>query len=137
MTPRIPHFHDGHLVGIQLGDDSALLTIEDAEGLRHQLHLSGVATLQMDDFREGNIINDLFVISGVSPDSKVLERLFAGPHPDAAAHYHDKHRAFIENKRAAVANGEASLVVVTPSYGADLVAYCSNIVLQTLPTEET
>lgn len=68
------------------------------------------------------------VITGQSPyEHSGLERLFEPPHPWAAEPYHREHAKMIERQSARIAAGEVSMVVIVPSYGADLIAMCSDV----------
>lgn len=123
----IPSFHDGLLTGISVSEKCAVLFVTRVDDTRWRLDLEGVSGLRADDFRQGNIISHLEVISGVPPRRDWLEELFGGPHPSAAPEYHDKHRDCLDRMTRSVQSGEASLLVVTPSYGCELLALCASV----------
>lgn len=82
----------------------------------------------MEDFRDGNIISMVEVVSGSLPyEHAGLERLFQPPHPAAAEEYQKAHAIVLERQAARIASGEVSLVVIVPSYGADLLAICREV----------
>ena len=94
----------------------------------------GVEALSISDFREGNIILELQVVTGPKFEEVGLSSgdvratlvvLFPGPHPAAVRKYHDEYEDFLAEKTKRLQEGPARLVVLDPSYGADLVAYCS------------
>lgn len=82
----------------------------------------------MEDFRQGNTISMVEVVTGHAPyEHSGLERLFEPPHPSAAEPYHREHTTIIEKQSARIAAGEVSMVIIVPSYGADLMAICRDI----------
>ena len=123
----IPTFHDGLLTGINVSKSDATLFITRVDDTRWRLDLVGVSQLRADDFRQGNIISHLEVISGTAPPREWLAELIGPPHPSAAREYHDKHRDSLDRMSRSVENGEVSLLVVTPSYGCDLLALCTGV----------
>lgn len=127
MATLHPTFHDGLVTGLRLAGDGGVIYLTHLGGAEWRLVLAGVQALQMDDFRQGNIISAVWVINGTRPDPALLERLYPGPHPSAAAEYHQAHAALMSAKAAMVERGEAVLLVIEPSYGADLVAFCAGI----------
>ena len=132
---EIPSFHDGYVTSIVLGEKAATLGLRQCDGPDYELVLAGVEALEVDDFRQGNIIFEVGVITGRDPDDgapieELLERLFPGPHAQSAKHYHESHSTFLAERIARIASGEAALVTITPSYGCDLVAYCASAVLR-------
>lgn len=139
MNSKAFPFHDGYLVSVSVKEHSAILGLKQVSGDEFVMTLGGLEALSIDGFREGNIILDLWMVSGKQPTSKdlqsmevaeVLEVLFPGPHPAAAAQYHEAHAAVIETKLERVRNGEASLVLIIPAYGADLYAFCASVDIQ-------
>ncbi|TCM40530.1 hypothetical protein EDF59_1042 [Novosphingobium sp. ST904] len=84
----------------------------------------------MEDFRQGNTISMVEVVSGQVPYEHFgLERLFRPPHPSAAEEYQRAHAAIVERQSARIADGDVSMVVIVPSYGADLIAICRDVAL--------
>lgn len=134
MPTEIPSFHDGYLIGIQLLDKEVRLSLKRYNGERWEIVLMGVETLQIDDFRQGNIIDLFEVICNARPDADLLERLYGRPHPLAHQKYHDAHASLIEQKAALVEGGQAILLSIIPAYGADLVALASGISATQLTT---
>jgi len=136
MTPSIPSFHDGCLTGVALKDKVAVLSLRRSGGDEYELMLSGLRALQVADFREGNIVAAAEVISGREPDAtakdEIMERLFPGPHPNAAQSYHAEHAAFIEARLAELSSGAATLVAISASYGADLLAFCETVQMRSI-----
>jgi len=134
--PAVPSFHDGYLTSIAVGDKCATLGFTRSDGAQFELDLLGVEALQIEDFRQGNIVYELEIVSGRDPASydntRALERLFIPPHPSAEACYHEASAAFRARQVEKIKNGEALLVIVSPSYGADLAAYCASVRLRAL-----
>jgi len=139
MNSKAFPFHDGYLVSVSVKEHIAVLGLKQVGGDEFVMTLGGLEALSIDGFREGNIILDLWMVSGKQPTSEdlqteelaeVMEVLFPGPHPDAAAQYHEAHSIFLETKLERVRNGEASLVLIVPAYGADLYAFCASVDLE-------
>ncbi|MFC3213027.1 hypothetical protein [Novosphingobium panipatense] len=128
MTHVFSDFHDGELTGIVLGSETATVFLRQATGGEYTLTLAGVEVLHMEDFRQGNIISMVEVVTAQAPyEHSGLERLFEPPHPSAAEPYHSEHAKIIEQQSARIAAGEVSMVVIVPSYGANLIAICRDI----------
>lgn len=127
MFEVIPHFHDANLVGIQLLNKDVRLFLTRYNGEHWEVILSGVKALQMDEFREGNIVSSFEVIHGTCPETDLLERLFIPPHPAADQKYLDAHALLLQEKSVLVAAAHAAVISIVPSYGADLVAFVGGI----------
>jgi hypothetical protein len=141
MKSKAFPFHDGYLVSVSLGEDTAALGLRQAGGNTYVMTLEGLEALSIDSFREGNIILDLWTVSGKEPTSddlatmevgEVMEILFPGPHPLSATQYHDTHATFIATKLERLRRGDAALVLLVPAYGAELYAFCASVSLQPL-----
>lgn len=139
MNSKAFPFHDGYLVSVSVNEHTAVLGLKQAGGVEFVMTLGGLEALSISEFREGNIILDLWMVSGKQPTSEdlqtlelaeVMETLFPGPHPEAAAQYHERHAAIVETKLERVRSGDASLVLIVPVYGADLYAFCGSVDLQ-------
>jgi len=139
MNSKAFPFHDGYLVSVSVREHTAVLGLKQVGGGEFVLTLGGLEGLSIDGFRDENIILDLWMVSGKQPTSEdlqtlelaeVMEVLFPGPHPGAAAEYHQRHAAFLEAKLERVRSGEASLVLIVPAYGAELYAFCASVDLQ-------
>jgi len=142
MHSREYPFHDGHLRSIAVSDSSAVLGLKQADGSEFTMTLTGVEALNVDGFRLGNTILALRSISGAyAPDGvpsqkemrAAMDVLFPAPHVSAAAQYQDAHATFIASRLDRLSRGEAMLVVLTPTYGAELCAYCLAIDLEDRP----
>lgn len=133
MAEIFPSFHDGYMTGVAVGENSATLSLRRADGEAWQVRLTAVQALKMDDFRQGNIILSLETFSGTASDVALIERLYEAPHPSADTKYHDAHFQLVSRKMAAIEGGEATLLVLTPSYGADLVALCGAVTCELIP----
>ena len=118
-------FHDGYLTGVQLGEGMATFLLAREDGRAFDLVLSDLKSLQIEDFRQGNIINHIGTFDGTAPeDAAYIERLFGSPHPGAAAQYHEANAGFIARQLASVRSGETVMIAIEPSYGASAVAHC-------------
>lgn len=120
----LPSFHDGLLCGLSVTETTATLSLVEVEGRRWSVELTGVRYLKADDFRQGNIVLDLELVTGAPPPRAWLEKLLPAPHPGVAAAYHDAHRAHLDELEAGIASGALTLVALSPSYGCELLAIC-------------
>ncbi|ADU14684.1 hypothetical protein [Asticcacaulis excentricus] len=127
MSGEIPSFHDAKFVGIQLLGEKARLTLVRYNGEPWEIVLTGLEALQMDNFRQGNIVTHFELIQKVRPDKELLERLFPSPHPAAAQVYQDAYAEFLDKKVALVEAGQAVLLSIEPAYGADLIAFTGQL----------
>ena len=127
MNAPHPSFHDGYLTAIQLNEDAVEVTLERLSGEVWLMVATGVSALQMDDFRQGNIISHVGVHCGVDPGLKALERLFPRPHTAADEEYHNAHADLLSKRAAEVEKRNATVVEISPSYGADLVIFCATV----------
>lgn len=136
MNSKAFQFHDGFLTSISVKEHKAILGLKRVQGDEHVMTLGGLEALSIDGFREGNIILDLWMVSGEQPTienlqtsdpAEVMDILFPGPHPQAAAQYHEAHAAFLAGKLESVRTGNAAIVILSPAYGADLYAFCGSV----------
>jgi Trk K+ transport system NAD-binding subunit len=135
MAHAFSDFHDGLLNGIVLGSNTATIHLQQTTGEEYTLTLAGLEVLHMEDFRQGNIISMVEVVSGQAPyEHSGLERLFGTPHPSAAEEHHKAHAAIVQRQSTRIATGDVSMVVIVPSYGADLIAICRDVALAPLTT---
>jgi hypothetical protein len=123
----IPTFHDGLLTGIHMEDGFATLSIRRVDGTRWLVQMEGVEHLLATEFRQGNIISNFEVIAGLAPSRAWLEELLPAPHQNVAQTYHDRHREVLDRLGERIAGGDLNLVVVSPSYGCDLLATCCRV----------
>lgn len=125
MPSTFLDFHDGDLTGIRLIGQAAILYLRRLDESEHELVLEGLEALEMSDFRQGNIVQAVEIVSGSLPFERAgLERLTGIPHPDAEAKYHQAAARVLARERERIERGEATLVILTSSYGADLIAIC-------------
>ncbi|WP_295632118.1 hypothetical protein [Novosphingobium sp.] len=128
MEP-IPRFHDGYVTGLRLRDEAVTIYLQDVSGSDYELLLEGLEALHVENFREGNVILVAEVVTGRTPDADTdFDSLFIPPHPSADAQYHDAHGLVLKRQIARIETGELSLVLIVPSYGADLLATCREVV---------
>jgi hypothetical protein len=112
-------------MGVRLREKAATIYLRQVDGPDFDFVLDGLESLQIEDFRQGNIISVVEVVAGRTPYVHTnLDKLFPPPHPSAAAQYHETHAAFIEQQITRIEGGEVCLVIIVPSYGAELMAIC-------------
>lgn len=127
MITELP-FHDAHFTGVVLQDVYAALHFKCVDGTSRVVHLTGVDAMQMEDFREGNIVGCFEIISAELPRGFTSwERLYPGPHPSAAEEYHRKHEEFLRRKCRGIEEGRLTFVQLSPILGADLLAVCERV----------
>ncbi len=120
--------HDAYFDGAILRRDGADLHFRCADGRPCMVHLAGIDALQMEDFREGNIVSHFEAVSGELPrDFGEWERLYPDPHPSAARDYHRKYDLFMAGKRSSIAEGKLTIVLMSAVLGADLLAVCKSV----------
>lgn len=127
MRHELP-LHDSILNGVVLAGKSARLHFVQTNLAPYVVELSGIDAMQMDDFREGNIVSIFEAIQGEEPSTEVgWDRLYPPPHPTAAEQYHQEYRELLRSKQAAIAAGKLTLVQMVPSLGADLLVVCESL----------
>lgn len=130
MKDELP-LHDATFDGLVNHGKDCRMFFSRADGSGCEVHLGGVDALQMDDFREGNIVVYFGTTTRERPSNPAsFERLYGPPHPSAPAEYHEKHVAFRNRKIEAVAAGELIFVEMDPAIGANLVAACTSVQLR-------
>jgi hypothetical protein len=127
MVEELP-LHDATFDGLVMQGKDCRMFFSRSDGSGCEVLLNGVDALQMDDFREGNIV----VYCGTTTREHLgrpsdLARLYTPPHPSAAAEYHEAHAGLLNRKVDAVIAGELIFVEVSPAIGADLVAICEQV----------
>jgi hypothetical protein len=65
-----PCFHDALLTGVSLEDRRAIFAIDHVDGGKWRVVVNDVQALQIDEFREGNIISYFEVVTGTVPPAK-------------------------------------------------------------------
>jgi hypothetical protein len=127
MMQPIPNFHDGYITGLKVREGGATIYLQQVDGTDFDLILDKLEALQIDDFRQGNIISHVDIIAGRSLSVDALDRLYEPPHSAAALQYHEKHASFVKGQAERIERGDAQLLVIVPSYGADLLAICRQV----------
>ncbi len=125
-----PGFHDGYLVGLTLEGDTLDIRLRNSRDEVFRMHLSGLNRLVSHDFREGNIINTVWVLRRVRPDARFVRALFGDLHPSVSSPYRERHEQAVEACARDVAEGKSTLVVVEPSYGCELHALCEGVQIE-------
>jgi hypothetical protein len=127
---RSPNLHDGFLDGILLaGENRATVLLRTVAGQSFSMQIIGVEALVCNDFRQGNIIFDVQIVSRVVASEDTLGHLFVPPHPDAALEFHDEHKRFLGRQISRIKDGELKLVSIESSYGCNLKALCQDITI--------
>lgn len=130
MRDELP-LHDATFDGLVVKGKVCSMYFSRTDGQGCEIQLSSIDALQMDDFREGNIVVVFAITSGELPSlSADVERLYPSPHASAPKEYHEKYEAFRSNKIKAIEAGDLTLVEMVPAYGADLLATCEHLELR-------
>jgi len=119
---KIPLFHDGLLMGVEIvGEEEVILRLKDVDERRFILRMTGVSSIQVNEFREGNIILDLRVSERLEEYRDVISRLvFWTDDVDDSKWSRYIEDALKDNKK---------LLTIYPSYGAEVFALCSEVEL--------
>jgi len=127
MRTEFP-LHDASFNGVILQGKSADLHFVGSDGTPRVVRLSGIDAMQMDDFREGNIVVLFEAASAELPLEAVdWQRLYPSPHPSAAQEYHLKYDTFLRRKRGGIEEGHLTFVRMVPAIGADLLVVCERV----------
>lgn len=127
MKRTLP-LHDAGFDGIVTTAEKVTLYFTRSDGVGCTVVLRDVRALQMEDFRQGNIVMAFEVTTGEVPDAEgELDRLYPAPHPSAAPEYHAQYTDFVQSELKAVEAGELNFVSMVPAYGADLLAVCGSV----------
>lgn len=127
-----PGFHDGHLTGLLVEGSTATVFLKTLQNEHYRLDLLEVDRMIANEFREGNIVSHVEIITGSEPDASYLQDLFGEPHPSVAPTYLQQHRDSVARQADRVRKGEAVIVVIVSSYGCDLTALCTDVALYPL-----
>jgi hypothetical protein len=123
MAMSFPHFHDGAVNSLSLKDNSVLeIGIANVNNEMYKLMLNGLDRLRCFDFRQGNIILDVSVVSGESPDKSALRYLLDLKEDEASD--------FLLDRLEKIERGILTFVNITPSYGCEVLALCSDVRLE-------
>lgn len=130
MRIELP-LHDASFNGIIVQNKAADLYFTGSDGTPRLVRFQGIDTMQMDDFREGNIVV-LFETANADLSLEVVnwERLYPSPHPSAAPEYHLAYDAFLRRKQRGIEDGDLTFVRMVPALGADLLAVCERVEMQ-------
>ncbi len=132
MVIELP-LHDATFDGLTVKGKSCAMYFTSSDGTRCEVHLSGVDAMQMNDFREGNIVSFFGTTTSEQPKNlAVLDRLYSPPHPGAALEFHERHTSFRNGKISAIVAGKLTLIEMDPAVGADMVAACEQVRLVTV-----
>ena len=115
-------FHDARLISIELKDNcsAVIALLDDGDGAKHELFFEQLDRMRCIDFREGNIVLDVEIYKCTAPPIDILERLFAVTTQKEIP-------AYLDVRIKKVEAGELTLVHITPSYGAELIALCGSL----------
>jgi len=119
--------HDAKLIGINLIDGNLELHIASNFEII-KIFAKGVERLICNDFREGNIILEIFT----TKDQEVCKTLLKDLYPKPTIETEAKHNIFLEKLLHKIASNELTLLHVAPSYGAEITALCHEVTQSTL-----
>lgn len=127
MKTELP-LHDATFDGIITSGKSVTLYFTQPSGVGCAVTLDEVSHLQMNDFREGNIVIFFETTSGEAPRAEIeFDRLFGTPHPSAPPEHHAQSAEFVRSTLGAVEAGSLTFVEMQPAYGANLLALCRSV----------
>jgi len=124
-----PSFHDGYILGLELlSKKMASIKLSTVKGDQYEVVLDGMTHLMVNNFRQGNIISDINVLTGMRNYEKYLKNFVYYRPKDLSAGWFT---SIIDD----LTNGTKNLILINPSYGCELTAICENIKLfKSVPT---
>src|SRR5262249_53568780 len=127
---KSPNLHDGFVDGVVLeGEKRVAVSLRDVSGQVFSMRLIEVEALVCNEFRQGNIILDITIFSGIAPDDDALGSLFGSPHPSVAREHHEQHKRLLQDRSDKIRKGVLKLVSIEPSYGCSLTALCGEVII--------
>jgi len=125
---RTPNLHDGYLIGLELVEEAMLrVRLRDLKGNLFVMELSGLKHLLATEFKQGNIIQSIEVISGIPPDKTLIRNLIGEMHPSVGDPHLQKYENTLGQLIVDVVNGNLTLVYIGSSYGCELTALCQAV----------
>lgn len=119
MRNELP-LHDATFDGIVTEDRTTTLYFTRTDGSGCAVELVQVRELQMNDFRQGNIVIIFEVTTGeLLQTSADLAQLFPPPHPSAQEEYQRSYADFVRAIISQIESGSLAFVEMQPAYGAD------------------
>jgi hypothetical protein len=97
------------------------------------MQLAGLEAFVCNDFRQGNIILSVQIISAFAPSEDAVTLLFVPPHPSAAKEFHDRYSQFLKKQIEMVTRGALTFVTIDPSYGCNVSALCQEVLISSSP----
>lgn len=129
MIEVIP-LHDATFEGILTAGNDCILHFLRADGVRCEVRLGQVRSLQMADFRQGNIVTHFETTRGGTPRGPIdWERLFPSPHPAASEEHQLAYADYLKARIAEVESGTLTFAEMVPAYGASLIATCQTVTM--------
>lgn len=127
MIEVIP-LHDATFEGILTTGKDCALHFRRTDGTRCEVRLGQVQSLQMTDFREGNIVAHFETTTGETPRGPIdWERLFPSPHPKASEQHQLAFADYLKARISEIEFGSLTFVEMEPAYGANLLATCRTV----------
>ncbi|KIQ37342.1 MULTISPECIES: hypothetical protein [Pseudomonas syringae group] len=123
-------FHDGELKSISVADNKLCMDIY-VDGKTTRIKLGGLEKLRITDFKEGNIISFLRVLSqDNSPSNRsevMLLMKYAYTLNDTDLELTPKYSSFLDRKIKEYQDGSLLVMELEPSYGAYAVAIAKDL----------
>jgi len=114
-----PSLHDGYVDTITVNPDkSALLACRTSTGQLLKLHLIGVRAFQGNDFRDGNIIAQLWIYQGARIPAEAIESLLFNEHSK---------KEDVQRLLRALHGSTDYFFHLCPSYGLEVKAICNDV----------
>jgi hypothetical protein len=126
-----PFLHDGYMTGIKLEGKTTHVFLETTSGEAYKLTLHEVREFIANNVLTGNIIFDLWIVSGSKlADDHDFGNLLEPPHSSAARAYHDAYATRRKQVTQEIETGELTLCWMDASYGATFDAICGSVSLK-------
>jgi hypothetical protein len=117
-----PPLHDAKLYSICTENEIIKLGFTLADREQVYCSLINVKQFTCNNFKQGNIVLDLTLYKGEALNENIKDKLFSKP-----IGYNNKFERYIESVNCKLINNELILVVLNPSYGAEIISICEDI----------
>lgn len=120
-----PNLHDSFVLGIHLEQDTARIEFQsEGDRRRFALILHGLRALRMTEFRLGNIVYGVVLISGKRPSKEDLEPILEGLRPLDLEDNRPANTTYPDRIADEVEQGRATLCIIEPVIGCEMTALC-------------
>ena len=117
-----PPLHDSELISVNTDDSIVSLLFKLDDGSNVYCYLNDTEQFVCNNFRQGNIVLDLTVITGDLLSDELKFKIFP-----ASRVKNEKFDRYIESINNKLQKNELIIIQLNPSYGCEITAICSSI----------